>query len=337
MLNYHDIIESPLLDEKLEAIQQIFVQHTKAQEAREMLQLSLRFARRAREISSTYLIGWSRCGKSEIIKRLLQEQTGISVSKDRVQLLQGKGKRYLYADLTGGATPRTLARKINDTIFNDRKSLSLGEDEGTDALIDNLNDHNVDGFFMDEAQNLADDKKGIKKLGRFILSAENHCNAPLFIVGAPSLLDTRRAIEATRQRSGGLKKLEPFGFVGGQKDFLSAFVAAFSEQLPFPSNWFSQNEDDHDMLRATFYAQRGRPGRHSLLVEAATVHAFIRTGGAEPEELTKEDIAAGFDRVFLDEDAMLGLNPFRKEDYKKLPAFPLNVEQEERENLRLEL
>ena len=77
------------------------------------------------------------------------------------------------------------------------------------------------------------------------------------------------------------------------------------------------------MLRATFYAQRGRPGRHTILVEAATVHAFVRTGGAEPEELTKQDVAAGFDRVFLDEKKMHGLNPFQKEDYARPPEFPL--------------
>lgn len=54
-------------------------------------------------------------------------------------------------------------------------------------------------------------------------------------------------------------------------------------------------------------------------VDAATVHAFIRTGGAEPDELTKADIAAGFDRVFRNEKIMLGLNPFRDENYDRLP------------------
>jgi len=327
MPDIKDILNSPLVRSKLDAVRGIFVKHTKAEEARQMLLLSLAFARRLRENSSTYLIGWSRCGKSEIIKRLLQEQTGLPVSKERIQLLQGNGKRYLYADLMGGSTPRLLARQINFKIFNDRKSRRLGEEEGTDALITNLNDCNVDGLILDEAQNLAED--GVKKLARFILSIENECSAPLFVVGPPSLVKMMTKVDAMGQRSGGIKILTPFGFADDdQQEVHAAFVAAFSEELPFASNWFKDNEDDHHMLRATFYAQRGRPGRHSLLVEAAVPHAFIRTGGAEPKELTREDLAAGFDRVFMGQEIMQGRNPFRSADYLKLPPFPLSVEQE---------
>jgi hypothetical protein len=56
-----------------------------------------------------------------------------------------------------GSTPRILARQINFNIFNDRKSLRLGEEEGTGALIENLNDLKVNGIILDEAQNLAED------------------------------------------------------------------------------------------------------------------------------------------------------------------------------------
>lgn len=329
MSDLEDILNSPLVTSKLDAIRGVFVRHTKAEEAREMLLLSLAFARRLRENSSTYLIGWSRCGKSEIVKRMLTERTGRPVSKEKVQLLQGNGRRYLYVDLMGGSTPRILARKINFTIFNDRHGMRLSEEEGTDALITNLNDHAVDAVILDEGQNLAED--GVKKLARFILAFENSCNAPLFVVGPPALIKMMAKAEgdAMGQRSGGIKILTPFGIANDeQREVHSAFVAAFSEQLPFESNWFKDNEDDHHMLRATFFAQRGRPGRHSLLVEAAVPHAFMRTGGAEPKELTKEDIAAGFDRVFLSQAIMHGRNPFRDEDYVRLPPFPLSVEQE---------
>ncbi|WP_198137013.1 ATP-binding protein [Nitrobacter hamburgensis] len=322
-----NILTSPLVQGKLDAIRGIFVKHTKVEEARQMLLLSVAFARRLRENSSTYLIGWSRCGKSETIKRLLQEQTGQPISKKRIQLLHGNGKRFLYVDLMGGSTPRILARQINFNIFNDRKSLRLGEEEGTGALIENLNDLKVDGIILDEAQNLAED--GVKKLARFILSIENECSAPLFVVGPPSLVKMMTKVDAMSQRSGGIKMLPPFGFADDeQREIHAAFVAAFSDELPFESNWFRDNEYDHHMLRATFYAQRGRPGRHSLLVEAAVPHAFIRTGGAEPKELMKEDIAAGFDRVFINQEIMHGRNPFRSEDYLRLPQFPLSVEQE---------
>jgi AAA domain len=323
---YEAIMRSPLIEAKRQKIENIFVQHTKAEEAREMLRLSLWSSGGAWRNSSAYLIGWSRCGKSEILKRLLKEETGKKVTKAKVQLLEGHGKRYIYVDLMGGATPRTLARKINFDIFNDRKSLSLGEDDGVEALIHNVNDHHVGGVILDEAGNMADDKAGIKKLGRLILSFENQCNAPLILIGDPSLEDMRNTVKATKQRSGGIKKLQPFAFAS---DEYAAFVSAFSDQLPFPKNWFKENEDDHDMLRATFYAQRGRPGRHALLAVASTVHAFIRTGGAEPDELTKEDVAAAFDRVSRDDKEMHGLNPFREDDYRRLPEFPLSVDQEE--------
>lgn len=327
MSDLENILNSPLVLSKLDDIRGIFVRHTKAEEAREMVLLSLAFAKRLRENSSTYLIGWSRCGKSEIVKRMLTERTGKPVSKEKIQLLQGNGKRYLYVDLMGGSTPRILARKINFKIFNDRLSLQLGEEEGTDALIANLNDNEVDAVFLDEAQNLAED--GVKKLARFILAFENSCNAPLFVVGPPVLTKMMVKADAMGQRSGGMKILSPFGFANdAQREEHAAFVAAFSDELPFELNWFKDNEDDHHMLRATFFAQRGRPGRHSLLVEAAVPHAFMRTGGVEPKELTKEDIAAGFDRVFLSQEIMQGRNPFRGEDYSRLPSFPLSVEQE---------
>jgi AAA domain len=327
MSDSENILTSPLVQSKLDAIRGIFVKHTKAEEAREMLLLSVAFARRLRENSSTYLIGWSRCGKSEIIKRLLQEQTGQRISNKRIQFLQGNGKRFLYVDLMGGSTPRILARQVNFNIFNDRKSLRLGEEEGTAALIENLNDLKVDGIILDEAQNLAED--GVKKLARFILAIENECSAPLFVVGPPSLAKMMTKVDAMTQRSGGIKMLMPFSIADDeQREVHAAFVSAFSEQLPFDSNWFKNNEDDHHMLRATFYAQRGRPGRHSLLVEAAVPHAFIRTGGAEPAELTREDLAAGFDRVFIGQEIMQGRNPFRAEDYLRLPRFPLSVDQE---------
>ena len=117
--DYETVLSSPLLEAKRQAIQEIFVQHTKAEETREMLRLSLWSVGPVRRNPSAYIVGWSRCGKSEIVKRLLQEETGKKVTKDKVQLLEGRGKRYIYVDLMGGATPRTLARKINEVIFND--------------------------------------------------------------------------------------------------------------------------------------------------------------------------------------------------------------------------
>lgn len=314
--SYQSILSSPQLAAKRRSVREIFVEHPQAKETRDMLRLSLGSARDDGENASAYVIGWSRCGKSEIVKRLLREQTGKKISKAKVQLLSGNGKRFIYADLTGGATPRTLARLINDKIFNDRSSLRLGEDEGVGALIENVNDNGIDGVFLDEAQNMADDRKGIVKLGRLILSFENQCNAPLCVIGAPALENMRDEVDATQQRSGGFKKLEPLGFNTEEHE---AFVGTFSDRLPYLRNWFTENEDDPRTMRATFYAQRGRPGRHALLVDAATVHAFIRTGGTEPEELTKADIAAGFDRVFRNEKIMLGLNPFRDENYDRLP------------------
>jgi AAA domain len=316
-----DVLESPLVQDALNAVRGIFVRHTKAEEARQMLLFSLAFGRRSRENSTSYLIAGSRCGKTEIVKRLLQEKTGMPVLRKGVQIVQGNGKRYLYVDLMGGSTPRVLARKINSKIFNDRSSLKLGEEDGTDALIENLNENEFDGLILDEAQNLAEEEK----LARFVLAVENQCLAPMILVGPPLLADMMGGVDAMTQRAGGFKDLPPFGFANDdQREVHAAFVAAFSDQLPFKSTWFKENEDDHHMLRATFYATRGRSGRHSLLVEAAIPHAFMRENGAVPKELTKEDIAAGFDRVFAGQRIMKGKNPFRPEDYCRLPQSAFN-------------
>jgi hypothetical protein len=324
--DYDAILHLPELKTFRRKIAQIFVRHPKAEETREMLRLSLGSADGDLRNPSVYIIGYSRCGKSEIVKRLIYEETGKRITKDKVQLLEGRGKRFIYVDLMGGATPRTLARTLNGVIFNDRDSLKLGEDEGTDALIQNINTHNIGGVFLDEAGNMADDKQGVRKLGRFILSFENQSKGPLILIGDSSLANLRSNVRAAKQRSGGIKILRPFGF---ESDEYAAFVAAFSQALPFKRNWFTLNEGDHHMLRATFFAQRGRPGRHSLLLDAAAIHAFVRTGGTEPQALEKEDVAAAFARLSLDDSEMFGLNPFLDEDYRRLPKFPLNVEQEE--------
>jgi hypothetical protein len=316
MYDISDILESPLVLDALDKVRGIFVRHTKAEEARQMLLFALAFGRRSRENSTSYLIAGSRCGKTELLKRLLQELTGMPVLRKGVQIVQGKGKRFLYVDLMGGSTPRVLARKINFKIFNDRDSLKLGEEDGTDALIENLNTHKFDGVILDEAQNLAEEEK----LSRFVLAVENQCDAPMILVGPTKLADMMGGVDAMEQRSGGFKDLPPFGFANDdQREVHSAFVAAFSNKLPFESNWFKENEDDHHMLRATFYATRGRAGRHSLLVEAAIPHAFMRENGALPKELRKEDIEAGFNRVFAGLKSMKGKNPFRSEDYNRLP------------------
>jgi hypothetical protein len=322
------------LDKRRFQIGQIFVEHPAVAEAQFMLRDALKHGPRLREFSTRYLYGYSRCGKSELTKRLITELTGKPVAKEEFfQIIEGNGHKIVYADLTSGATPRVVCRMMLFQLFGDKECLSarLTDPEMTAGMIKLFRKHGITWLFIDEAQTMlrALTEKSAHKLSEFVFTIENARAFGTTLVGTPRLEHLLRMEDTALERQGGIKHLSPFAFkTEVEKTALASFVDTFASKLPYKANWFQECEDEDQMLLATMYAIRGRPGRFAILNEQAAIRGFDDCGGTPPEVLTKKHLAAAFDVSFKGEERMHGLNPFVDSDFKKLPKFPLNVDEE---------
>jgi hypothetical protein len=172
-------------------IGQIFVAHPAAAEAQFMLKDAIKNGARIREFSTRYLIGYSRCGKSETTKRLITELTGKPVLKEFFQIIEGNGHKIVYADLTLGATPKAACRMMLFQLFGDKQCLrpALTESEMTVLMINLFRKHGITWLFIDEAQTMLRSltDKGAHKLSEFVLSIENARAFGTTLIGAPGL------------------------------------------------------------------------------------------------------------------------------------------------------
>jgi hypothetical protein len=323
------------LSKAISHIGQIFVKHRDAELTREFLDQLGQF--RLREMETAYIRGWSRCGKSEIVKRWIHRKTGRHVTpKPPVQLLEGNGLRIIYVDLTGSstATPMQVSQMIGVKALGCTKLLSLKELAVTDTLIEQLAFNKIDMVIIDESQNMLRSlgEKGAWKLAPWVLAAENARAFQLLLVGALFLELLTITVDAADARQAGCRLVGPFAFndAGKQLEYKS-FVKAFVDQLQHcKSNWISESLDTarcFETLHSLFYVDRGRPGSFAKLIEHAHESAYRTDGNFET--LTKEHFRDAFDLRYLSNAKYAGLNPFRDEDYARLPKFPLSADQTE--------
>jgi len=322
------------LEKKRAHIGQIFVQHHDVVAVREFLNQVNATHFRLREMETAYVRGWSRCGKSETIKRWIHELTGQHVVPGvALQLLEGNGIRIVYADMTIGATPMQASQMIGSELFGSGKILRLQELPVTKELIRLLSHHRVTILIVDEAQTLLRSlgPKGADKFAAWILAIENAQAFQLVLVGAPFLELLQLSVDAADAREAGSRVLKPFAFAtNDDQDKHRGFVKSFAEQLPFKANWISDSlstDKRYDTLYALFFATRGRPGVHAKLHEHSTVMACRDTG--DSEVLTKEHFRAAFDLRYLANSKYSGCNPFKDSDYARLPKIALSVDQDE--------
>lgn len=321
------------LDKRRFHIGQIFVVHPAVAEAQFMLRDAMKHGARIRETSTRYLVGYSRCGKSELIKRTITELTGKPVLKEFFQIIEGNGHKIVYMDLTSGAVPKAACRMMLFQLFGDKECLNarITEFEMTVLMINLFKKHGITWLFIDEAQTMLRSltEKSAHKLAEFILGMENARAFGITLVGDPRLEHLHRMEDAPLERHGGTKHLLPFAFrTETEITAYASFIDTFVSRLPFKANWFADCQDEDQMLLATMYATRGRAGRFSVLNEQATIRSFDDCGGSAPEVLKKEHLAAAFDVSFKGEARMHGLNPFIDSDFKKLPKFPLCIDDE---------
>lgn len=316
-------------------IGQIFVKHREAELTREFLDQLGQF--RFREMETAYIRGWSRCGKSEIVKRWILRKTGQHVKpKPPVQLIEGNGFRVIFVDLTGSstATPMQVSQMIGVKALGCSKLLSLKELAVTDTLIEQLAFNKIDIVIVDEAQNMLRSlgEKGAWKLAPWVLAMENARAFQLLLIGAPFLELLTLTVDAADSRQAGCRLVGPFAFNNASKQLeYKSFVRAFVEELRHcKSNWISESLDTarcYETLHALFYVDRGKPGNFAKLIEHAHESAYRSDG--KFEHLTKRHFCDAFDLRYLSNAKYAGLNPFRDEDYARLPKFPLSVDQSE--------
>jgi hypothetical protein len=335
------------LDRRLNRVQRIYVRNDAIKEAWGVLNHSHDYSLRLRETEACYIIGNSRCGKSETVKRFIHERTGKHVIEDQfIQIIEGKDKhgketKIFYADMTNGATPLVATQEIVGEIFGDLKAGRLKEAQAAPRLAKWFKDEGVKMFIIDEAQQLFNGQgpDGPLKLAKWLLALENSRSFAICLVGAPELQLLLKHMNAANERKGAIGRLAPFDFKTAEdKRGFRKFVELFAVDLPFLSSCIL-DENGHcndSMLFALFYATRGRPGALAKLSEHATIKAFEdpKTKGS-PVALELEHYAAAFDLLLKYDHRMNKKNPFRVKDTKSLPAIDLSLFDEEQRAFRL--
>jgi hypothetical protein len=317
------------LDDKLDAIQRIYIRHADIDHAWKVLKYNLLHSVRRSEASCGYIIGHSRCGKSETAKRWIYQNCGRRPEKgEPYQLIEGNGKRIVYADLTNGSTPFIATCQILKKLFNDITIKTLSESTAAGRLIEQFRLSKIDQFIIDEGQKMFV-KKGpgaISKFASWLVTLENARLFGTVVLGDTRLKDLFPEDDALNERKTGLASLRPFPFATSidEEDY-EGFVVEFERMLPFLKTPITNGTGRCTplMLLMIYFATRGTPGALSKLCEIATVEADERLGGKNVESLEMADFVAAFDFLLKNDPRMNKVNPFRVDDRRKIPTFPL--------------
>ncbi|NNM72088.1 AAA family ATPase [Enterovirga aerilata] len=309
----------------------IFIRHGGVQHANSILQNAVDFGVGHREAFVGYVKGFSRCGKTETTKRFIEQLTGVVLTKEPIQLAEGKGRRVLYVEVVSGGTVLGLCQAVL-RFFSDLRAVDINgnvnrrlrEQDATRRLVEILALNDIDLAVLDEFQNTFrhDAGKFRAAAASMLITLQNGGACPVVVTGTNALDELFAYEDALDQRKDGLAFLEPFALVTeADKKRTRTFVRQFVTELPFEDVHDLFGEDD--ALRASYFAFRGRPGILTQLCGEAAKAAFKRAGAVRPKSLTVDDFADGFDFFLKHDRKMLGINPFRA---KKLPPFPLAVD-----------
>jgi len=250
------------------------------------------------------------------------------------QLIEGNGKKIVYADLTNGSTPFIATCQMLEKLFNDITTKKLSESTAAGRLIDQFRFNKVDQFIIDEAQKMFV-KKGdaaISKFASWLVTIENARLFGTVVMGDMRLKDLFPQDDAINERKTGLAFLRPFPFAtqAHEEDY-EGFVVEFERMLPFLKTPITNGTGRCTplMLHMIYFATRGPPGALSKLCEVATVEAYERLGGKNVESLEMADFVAAFDFLWKHDPRMKGVNPFTVDDRRKIPSFPLTPSERE--------
>jgi hypothetical protein len=323
-----NLIRLPL-EKRLDLIQQIYIRHDDIDHAWRVLKHNMQHSVRRSEAASGYIIGHSRCGKSETAKRWIYQTCGRRPEKGQpYQLIEGNGKRIVYADLTNGSTPFIATCQILTELFRDITVKQLSESTAADRLIKQFHFHKIDQFIIDEGQKMFVNKgpAAISKLASWIVTIENARLFGTVILGDMRLKDLFDQDDAVNQRKAGLAFLRAFPFATPDNEAAyEGFVVEFERMLPVKRTPITNGTGrcTPRMLLNIYFTTRGTSGALSKLCEGAIVAADGRLGGGNVEVLEMADFVAAFDFLLKNDQRMKGVNPFTVDDRRKIPTFPL--------------
>ena len=218
---------------RLDYIDRIFIRHDAIKIAAQALQ-HLTFApNRRREGSVGYIRGYSRCGKSEILKRHIEELTGTQVGKGLQRLIEGNGHLIVYLELSAGETPLGVATRWL-RLFEDLRVSARGrryepplrERDAIQRAIDISNDNNVTLVALDEYQNLfrSGSSAAVDAARSMLITMQNAATFPIAITGSPLLEELFSRHEAVKERAGPRVLLKPLPFRARKEQIAFASV-----------------------------------------------------------------------------------------------------------------
>lgn len=305
-------------------IQKIFVRHSGVKHATGLIEQSLSRGLGFREAVVYAIRGYSRCGKTETVKREIERHTRTEMTSEPVQLVSGNGRKILFVDVVVGQTVLGLCQMILAYLGDLRVLDSMGrisarkirEQDAVTRLIQVLADLGVDLVVMDEFQNVLTHK--LDSAVGFIISIQNARRFPVLVTGTPEM-DYLLAHPTITQRISGIAGLEPFANrTSNDRSRWQRFLKEFEAKLPFretPRVW--RDEQSADRM---YFATRGHPGAVSGLFCDAASFTVARDPAAA--ELTEEALAQAFDMRLRNDRRMHGINPWKVE---LLPEIPLSV------------
>lgn len=319
------------LPNRLNRIQRIFVHHANSLAARDALADAYENAIRLRESEPAFLIGDSRCGKTEMIKRFVSKKTAQPVPEvpfGCVKIL-GSSARAVYLNCQNGATPRQACNTMLEDLFNHwLPAHRPSQQEASLLLMKHFKRENIDMIVIDEAQKMYDGQSP-KDFVSWIVSMRDAGFFRIFVTGDRTLLNLIDTHKVLRESKYFLVDLRPLSFqTSEQRTSFSSFLKRFDDDMPFVSTPLT----DAKMVEPFYFATRGRPGVLASLLEGATVQAFNRMtqkdGTISDLPLTIEisDLSKAFERKIGAETRMLSINPFTH--VGAFPDYPKTLEQE---------
>ncbi|MBE7731670.1 AAA family ATPase [Devosia faecipullorum] len=315
------------IDRRLKRINQIYILHRQVVKARQALDFSWDYALRLHEGSTSFIIGNSRCGKTQTLRRFIRDKIGKPMPNGRSTssvYLEGNGNRIVFLDCTNGATPLQASISMLADLFQYR--LTVRENQASEKVIHFFGKAKIDMFIIDEGQKMIARGTGAaaEKFANWLLSLENARLFRVVVAGSPDLQLLMDSHPTIRDRKDSFIEIEPFAHkTAADRAAFRKFLREFDVEMPFLTTPLSNPKLDD----AFFFATRGRPGRLSKLVEKATIFAFQAKKDVMPVTLEIAHLKQAFDMTFLQESRMHGINPF---DHKgDLPTVPRNQAEEQ--------
>lgn len=319
------------LSKRLDYIDRIFIRHPAINLATQALRHLTHAPARRREATLGYIRGYSRCGKSETLKRHIERMTGVPVARGLDQLIPGAGELVIYVELASGDTPLGVANRILDLFgdLNRRPKFTgerhLTEREAIRRAIYIANDNGVSLLALDEVQNLLRNgtDAAIEATGSMLITMQDAAEFPIAITGSPRLQWLFDGHDAVKSRAGPRTMLRPLPFrTAADRAAFKSIIGKYAANMPFAA---MPDLAGKEWLDATFFSTRGRLGRLTALLRAATSVAFDECRAGVPGELSVSHLKRAFDLLHDDDPDQMDVNPWQAGI--KLPEIPLTIEE----------